>query len=188
MGWFNKKFQLKNSPIEEKDLKEVKELNTVARSGLIYSQPSFSSFFNPSDENENTFKNNENAYIWNLICEIRNWHFSKFNYENLPEGLEKNVLENQLLIHGRVCIFEFAGEFRAYPFRVDKFNSNGKPKKITAYSLWQDTFEKPLTVDKDCVIIYANNDGLIFTINHQPFFGPMWRVWQLILDVADAKN
>ncbi len=50
------------------------------------------------------------------------------------------------------------------------------------------SYRKKLTVNVDCVIMVNNNDGLIFTIGNTPFFGPLWRVWSLIVDVAESKK
>ncbi len=67
---FSKFFKLNNYKTTEKDLPEVKVKNTTSLSGGFYSFPSFEKYVINGDTND--------VYIWNLICEIRNWAFSKF--------------------------------------------------------------------------------------------------------------
>ncbi len=179
-NWKPKLFKFNNAKIEEKDLRVVKNFNTTSRSGQIYTIPDF----------EDTLikgKNKSNIYLWNLICEIRNWHFSKFNYV-LPKGLDKQIIENTLLIYGRVAIFKYGEGYKAFPFRVDKLDMDGRPSKIEVYSPYMTNYKKKLTVGEDVVIFYNNNDGLIFTISDNIFFGTLWRVWSLMIDVVESKD
>ncbi len=178
--WNSKIFKFNTPKVEEKDLREVKTLNTISRSGQIYTTPDF-------EDTVINGNNKGNIYLWNLICEIRNWHFSKFNY-NLPKGLNKQIIENTLLIYGRVALFKYGEGYKAFPFTVQKLDMDGKPLKIEVYSPYLTTYKKKLTVGKDCVIMYNNNDGLIFTISDNIFFGPLWRVWSLIIDVIESKQ
>ncbi len=178
--WSPKLFKYNQEKVEQEDLAKVKQLNTLSRSGQVYTTPDF----------EDTLiqgGNKQNIYLWNLICEIRNWHFSKFKY-NLPEGLDKQIIENTLLIYGRVALFKYADGYKAFPFRVDKLDIDGRPLKIEVYSPYLTTYTKKLTVGKDCIIMYNNNDGLIFRITDNVLFGPLWRVWTLITDVVEAKK
>lgn len=173
-------FKLPNSKITEKDLPAVKFLNRKSFSGQIYSEPIFEDYLIEGK--------GEDGYIWNLICQIRNWHFSKFKYNNLPKGLNKTVLENNLLVYGRVALFKYGDGYKSFPFKIDTVDMDGFPKNITVYAPGDLNYEKKLTVGKNAVIIVNNNDGLIFTINNSPFFGPIWRVWSLIMDVVNAKK
>ncbi len=182
----SKIFEFNTPDIEENDLGRVKAFNTTSRSGMIYNTGT--RYVVPDFESTLIKGNNkDNIYLWNLICQIRNWHFSKFEY-NLPKGLNKQVIENTLLIYGRIVLFKYGDGYKAFPFRVKKLDMDGRPLKVEAYSPYMSNYTRQLTVDKNCVIMYGNNDGLIFTITDNAFFGILWRVWTLILDVVEAKR
>lgn len=191
MAIFKKKI-LTEDPVTEKDLPEIKHLNTRTSGGQVYgfineATPTYEQYqdyyFNNSDEK---WSGRKAKYLFLLISTLRLYYFNKYKIDNLPKGIDKFKLLNFIFTNGSVVVFKMGGEYYTLPFTTDKYDLYGEPKVITPFTPFNRNVKlKQMVVNKECVILRDSIDGVSTNIKT---FGILYKMWQLLEDTANQYN
>lgn len=179
---------VKGDVITEADLAEVRHIAIVAggtTSGVNYTTPfgKFDSTYNDFIENKISKFDNRWAIFLAHMNMFKGWHLNKFEYENLPEGIETKTLESFLWTHGSLVIFKYQGEYLALPYISIKHDIYGRPSEVEPYSTYAENteFEK-ITIGENGTLINHSEAGLwpsFYT------FSDLFKLWPLITDLTN---
>lgn len=176
-----KQFAL-NRLTTEQDLTSIYNQNLKALSGTInnalYSDD-YQAFLNGGTSN---------SLLFQLITELKNYNYQKFIYKNLPDELNKDILEGMLFLWGRVAIKKISKlGLIAFNIEVKQKDIYGYPKKVDLIGIGNSEYRiKDQVVNKDCVVIY--NDTSFFMPNIKLPFGALWRIWALLLGMVKTYD
>ena len=173
---------------QENQLALTKLLNTESMSGKINST-SISNTpvgINFEDYTSGSFNAELNPHMYSLVSALKNWNYSKFVYNNLPEGIDQVTMANQLFTWGSIAIFQYKGKYLALPYTTDEWDIYGNPYKVTPIATGKSEIQfKSLTVGKNVVVIHSDVSGIMITTNKNNF-GKLFQVWEMLEHISQA--
>lgn len=124
-------------------------------------------------------------FVMGIVSILRNWHFSKYEYnqEGKKDKLDFEHLELLMFLYGRVMIWrEPGGKMMITGYAPQDYDAfmNVKTVKPILMNKDKNTIKKIFTVGKNCVIAYHSFSWLY----GKEFLGPLFFAWSLIGDLA----
>lgn len=190
MGIFNqRKIKPATTPVTEQDLEEIKRINTIASGKLPFLEEatmSFEEYVDYQYDGKGDVSGRKTKFLFLLITTIKLYYINKFKIDNLPDTIDKTIMLSFLFVYGSVSIFKLGDEYLTLPYTVSKFDIYGRPTVIRPISPYNKGVQfREYTVDKDCVILRDNADGISSKTNS---YGILYKIWVLLEDVAMQYN
>lgn len=187
--------KLNREKIGQEDLSAVKTLNTVSETGSSAGLSSplldrLSMSYNDWNENNESsgYKHEDPRHIFvlNLIKTYSKWYRTRYEYEGLPKGITRELIESMLVRYGSIVGFKLNEEWVLTPYKVHKTDIYNKPTVVIPQPINGDFKVHKRRVGKDCFILRASGD-IIFH-NSQPLNSPLFLNWFSFLDISNQYN
>ncbi len=174
--------------VTEASLGLVKELNTLSKSGNIYTtEPDkllkikpFLATKGVADWEE--IEKEYDLFTFNLISTLMNWHQSKFEWEGFKDDATGNAVERLLFMWGKAALINVNNKIYAVNYIPEKLDFYQRPKTIIPVRPDGHKLKKRI-VGKDAVLIY-NDQSYLWS--QRPLIGTLFRVWDHIAKLTLA--
>lgn len=107
---------------------------------------------------------NNQTFFSSLVISFGQVAKNIFSYNNLPDELDKRIVETLLYQYGKLVAFKYLGKLVLATYSVNRYDWYGNPSKIKPIAIYSNSYidfsKLNLSVGEDCVLLFNNSYGV----------------------------